>query len=51
MGSQEMAHHYHVDLGKRLAQAGSLDAEIPRSRGHQGCWNHHWSVGANLGVK
>lgn len=24
-----MAHHYHMDLGERLEQAGSLDAEIP----------------------
>ena len=24
-----MAHHYHMDLGSRLKQAGSLDADIP----------------------
>ncbi|HYL37578.1 MAG TPA: hypothetical protein VEV17_16810 [Bryobacteraceae bacterium] len=28
-GYQVMAHHYHMDLGERLRQAGSLDAEIP----------------------
>src|SRR5262245_15286330 len=26
---QVMNHHYHMDLGQRLGQAGSLDAEIP----------------------
>jgi hypothetical protein len=24
-----MNHHYHMDLGQRLGQAGSLDADIP----------------------
>ncbi len=28
-GYQVMAHHYHMDLGERLRQAGSLDAAIP----------------------
>ena len=28
-GYQVMNHHYHMDLGNRLMQAGSLDAEIP----------------------
>ncbi|HKT79808.1 MAG TPA: hypothetical protein VJP86_06280, partial [Vicinamibacterales bacterium] len=28
-GYQVMNHHYHMDLGQRLLQAGSLDAEIP----------------------
>ena len=28
-GYQVMAHHYHMDLGSRLKQAGSLDADIP----------------------
>ena len=28
-GYQVMNHHYHMDLGQRLIQAGSLDAEIP----------------------
>ena len=28
-GYQVMNHHYHMDLGQRLGQAGSLDAEIP----------------------
>ena len=28
-GYQVMNHHYHMDLGQRLVQAGSLDAEIP----------------------
>jgi hypothetical protein len=28
-GYQVMAHHYHMDLGQRLQQAGSLDADIP----------------------
>jgi len=28
-GYQVMAHHYHMDLGSRLRQAGSLDADIP----------------------
>ena len=28
-GYQVMNHHYHMDLGSRLGQAGSLDAEIP----------------------
>jgi hypothetical protein len=27
-GYQVMAHHYHMDLGQRLREAGSLDAEI-----------------------
>ena len=29
LGYRVMAHHYHMDLGERLRQAGSLDAEIP----------------------
>jgi hypothetical protein len=29
LGYQVMAHHYHMDLGERLEQAQSLDAEIP----------------------
>lgn len=28
-GYQVMAHHYHMDLGQRLEEAGSLDADIP----------------------
>ena len=28
-GYQVMNHHYHMDLGQRLGQAGSLDADIP----------------------
>jgi hypothetical protein len=28
-GYQVMAHHYHMDLGERLLDAGSLDADIP----------------------
>ena len=28
-GYQVMAHHYHMDLGERLEQAGNLDAHIP----------------------
>jgi hypothetical protein len=28
-GYQVMNHHYHMDLGRRLLDAGSLDAEIP----------------------
>jgi hypothetical protein len=28
-GYQVMNHHYHMDLGQRLIQAGSVDAEIP----------------------
>ncbi|MFN7917353.1 MAG: hypothetical protein U0Q55_18555 [Vicinamibacterales bacterium] len=28
-GYQVMNHHYHMDLGQRLGQAGSLDAYIP----------------------
>ena len=28
-GYQVMNHHYHMDLGQRLLQAGSLDTEIP----------------------
>ena len=28
-GYQVMNHHYHMDLGQRLLQAGSLDAPIP----------------------
>lgn len=28
-GYQVMNHHYHMDLGQRLIQAGSADAEIP----------------------
>ena len=28
-GYQVMNHHYHMDLGRRLLEAGSLDAEIP----------------------
>ena len=28
-GYQVMNHHYHMDLGQRLGQAGNLDAEIP----------------------
>jgi hypothetical protein len=28
-GYQVMNHHYHMDLGQRLLQAGSLDADIP----------------------
>jgi hypothetical protein len=28
-GYQVMAHHYHMDLGQRLRNAGSLDADIP----------------------
>lgn len=28
-GFQVMAHHYHMDLGERLLEAGSLDADIP----------------------
>jgi hypothetical protein len=28
-GYQVMNHHYHMDLGRRLGDAGSLDAEIP----------------------
>ena len=28
-GYQVMNHHYHMDLGQRLLQAGSLDAAIP----------------------
>jgi len=29
LGYQVMNHHYHMDLGQRLGQAGSVDAEIP----------------------
>jgi hypothetical protein len=28
-GYQVMNHHYHMDLGRRLGEAGSLDADIP----------------------
>ena len=28
-GYQVMNHHYHMDLGRRLGDAGSLDADIP----------------------
>jgi hypothetical protein len=28
-GFQVMNHHYHMDLGRRLGDAGSLDADIP----------------------
>lgn len=28
-GFQVMNHHYHMDLGRRLGEAGSLDADIP----------------------
>ena len=28
-GYQVMNHHYHMDLGQRLGQAGNVDAEIP----------------------
>jgi hypothetical protein len=28
-GYQVMNHHYHMDLGQRLGEAGSVDAEIP----------------------
>lgn len=28
-GYQVMSHHFHMDLGQRLLQAGSLDADIP----------------------
>lgn len=28
-GYQVMNHHYHMDLGQRLGEAGSLDGEIP----------------------
>ena len=28
-GYQVMNHHYHMDLGQRLVEAGKMDAEIP----------------------